>query len=207
VKKDAEKEAKGLPRNVWPELGTPANDDEDGETPHHGRDMTRIYAFAPRPVYDEDDEEEPEAENGDALTDAEADAVWAATEAHLRAVLAADPDDDEPVPPLQHFIAEALAKVRADATHVIPAKAGISAGEEHQSPCNAPPGSPPPTAASSGPEIPASAGMTVPDNPPSPPTYRELHQLPRRTALPKNAHDPTHVPTMRAAAAARPPPP
>jgi hypothetical protein len=116
VKKDAEKEAKGLPRNVWTELGAPANDDEDGEAPRHGRDMTRIYAFAPRAAWDEEDEEEPEEEEAGegALTDAEADAVLAAVHAHLRAALAAE-DGDEPVPSLQHFIAEALAQVRAEA--------------------------------------------------------------------------------------------
>jgi hypothetical protein len=69
VKKDAEKEAKGLPRNVWTELGAPANDDEDGEAPRHGRDMTRIYAFAPRAAWDEEDEEEPEEEEAGQLAD------------------------------------------------------------------------------------------------------------------------------------------
>jgi hypothetical protein len=111
VKEDAEKEARGFFRDVWPGLGAPANDEEDGDTPRYARDMTRIYAYAPRLARDDDEEEEPD---GDALTDEEADAVWAATEAHLGAVLAADPADDEPVPPLQHFIGEALAKVRAE---------------------------------------------------------------------------------------------
>ena len=192
VKKDAEKEAKGHLRNVWPELGAPANDDEDGENRHHGRDMRHIYAYAPRADHDDgdhDDEEQGADAGGEDLTEVEADAVWAATEAHLRAVLGADPDDDEPVPPLQHYIAKALAKVRADATNVIPAKAGISAGEEHQRPCHAPLRRPPSAPQPSGPEIPASARMTAPDEPPSPPDVPRTSSTSARTpSSPRNRH-------------------
>ncbi|HEX8192087.1 MAG TPA: hypothetical protein VF552_04240 [Allosphingosinicella sp.] len=125
VKCDAEREARGFPLIIYPELGTHADDDEDydedGENGARTRDMTHLYAFAPR-VHDEEEDLEDEApegasgeENGLAADDpseAEAEAVWAAAHRYQHAVLAREEDDDEPVPPLASFIAEALAALR-----------------------------------------------------------------------------------------------
>jgi hypothetical protein len=101
VRRDAEKEQAGRPRQVVTALGASyAEQDSEEDEPPRRRNMCNVYAFAP-PCPDEaldeaDDEEALEAERRvQEISDEEADAHLARLEAQIRAMLAGEEEEDE----------------------------------------------------------------------------------------------------------------
>jgi hypothetical protein len=106
LRKDAEKEASGLPRRVMPELGARYGEGEDEDEPVRRRDLRSVYAFAPRAAQDDEDEEDAPDEEAleierrcEAVGDEEADAHLARLEAEIRAMMRGDRGEDEACSP------------------------------------------------------------------------------------------------------------
>ncbi|HEX8644990.1 MAG TPA: hypothetical protein VF702_13860 [Allosphingosinicella sp.] len=106
LRRDAEKEARGLPRTVMPELGARYGEGEEDDEPVNRRDLGNVYAFAPGAQDDEDEADAQDAEaieierRCEAIGDEEADAHLARLEAEIRAMMRGDRDEDEACSPL-----------------------------------------------------------------------------------------------------------
>ena len=108
ARSDAQEEAQGRPRRVFPHLGGAANDDDEGVA--SPRNMVHVYAYAPHPVFDDDEDDgdgapDQQDEEAEAISDEQAEAMVVRMEARIRAVFAGAEDDDG------DWLAEARAQV------------------------------------------------------------------------------------------------